>query len=421
MARWDDEFRDHPARSAFGQLETALESAPTPETPDDLDELERIRQIHGAVLEALNGTDAALLRDREGTLNTIQQQSQAAAKQITAYSSSKDPQHITNAIPAVEALLPPLAVLRSAVMKPTASVAEDATRYRQQTGQLVRHLKDEASDARNDVDALRTKVKKVEDRLAALDSELDSRTSQWEQASSEFRSQQTASIDQFRTQQEQKFTETHDRLTNNLQQMEADYREKAESLASEWAERRNELDSSAKETVDGLTGLLEDAEELAGRIAETGLAGRYLSFSKEEGRAALVWYAVAFVLALGLVGGAAWFLFIHRPADLSFGESIRRAVFVLIASAPPVYAFREASGHRTNARTYRRLYIELASFSLYLADLDAESIKDKKLDRIEHYFPGRSLSDERPGSPSPYRGGLFGINRRRASGEGTKD
>lgn len=417
MARWDDELSDHPARSALDQLGSALESAPTPEKPEALDELERIRQIHGIVVEALDDADPGLIQDRTGTLNAIQKQAQAAAGHITTYSESDNPQSITDATPAIEALFPPLARLRNADLRPSESVAEDATRYRQQVGQLVRRLKEETSEAKGDVDTLRAEVNQTKEKVKALNSELDARIMDWENANDEFRSRQKEGFEALHSRQEEKFTRIHDQLSGDLQKTETEYREKAEDLSSQWADRRAELESTAEEIIDNLSGLLENAEDLAGKIAETGLAGRYLSASEDESKAAFWWYVAAFVFALALVGGAGWFLFIYRPGELGLGESIRRAVLILIGSALPVAAFREASGHRASARTYRRLYIELASLPLYLADLEDEQVNEQKLNRIPHYFPGRSWSDRSPDGGQPYRSGLLGLTRKRRSGK----
>jgi len=424
MARWDTEIENHPAQGILEQLGNALTAAPVPETPESIEELDHVKRIYEAVSSSLADADGSMIPDRGGVLNTIQNHAQNATTQVTSYTSSGNPQHLTNAASSAEAMLGSVVSLRVASLRPGESVAEDATRYRQQIGQLIRNLRDEVDGALESVSDLETNVGTTDSELNALASELKSKLNEWEAAFQNSQSDRQSAFDALRESERelsttsleaalQSLTEKYGVFQEGLEDAEAKRNSRSEKFEASWSERLDKFDPTVNEIISKLEGHLENAEGLAGKIAETGLSGRYLTASTEEAKAARWWFGLGFFLALALVGGAAWFLFIYRPGDLSVGESIRRAVWVLVASALPLLAFREGADHRLKAQSYKRLHIELASLPLYLADLDESEIRKQKIERVADYFPGRSISDDPRGDPKPYRSGLLGLGRRK--------
>ena len=88
---------------------------------------------------------------------------------------------------------------------------------------------------------------------------------------------------------------------------------------------------------------------------------------------------------------------------------------MLVGSALPLFALREATEHRQTARVYRRLHVELASFSLFLADLSEDEQQKQKIDRVPHYFAGRNDLLDRARSVKAYRRSLTDILKRSGS------
>ncbi len=176
----------------------------------------------------------------------------------------------------------------------------------------------------------------------------------------------------------------------------------AQRLMSEEGERfRVFLQKSEQEAEVSLRALqarLDEAVRIVGLIGNTGLTGNYQRVANQESVVAnrFRWIAIACMVAMVLC--VLWIVAHVNRADFDWEVALFRLAAAIVCLAPGWYCAKESGRHRRVAERNRRIELELASLSPYLAELpDAERLKI--VGELSHQYFGGEI-DEKEGSAS---------------------
>lgn len=218
--------------------------------------------------------------------------------------------------------------------------------------------------------------------------------------------QQEIAAQQAETTREQRFaerqTQTKKDFESALDQLREQARQQVGAMRQEFDAFRTEADTNATNARDKLKAYLDEAAKIVGLIANTGLTGNYQRVANEQAKIAnlLRWVALG---CMGLaIAVASFVVFRVGSADFNWEVGLFRLLGVLTFSIPGWYCARESIRHRMIEQHNRRIELELAALSPYLATLTDDERKRIVTELSGRYFGRDGVQDD--GSVVPFPG-----------------
>lgn len=401
MSHFHDRFKQHPVHTVLAELIGAIGSAEVKlEDPQQIAGYERFRRVLDFAKRCLDAIDPELVT--EHMLNQIQGELANMKAHHESFVSSKDWNHLNQ--PA-DQLLNQLHLLpRSELPDGDRRFAEALEAFQ---AQAVAYLE----RVNNKAEAIASAHEQVGQKTARFENKLDEFDQRFEQQKGRIDTlinEQQGQFSQTQNDRQTKFTEQQTQLAqtnkerlDQLEQQRAQSKQEGDTLLSEIRQRgdkamqegqqkldtvRAELETKSAETRETLQKQLDEAVRIVGLIGNTGLTGNYQRIANEQGRFANLfrWVAIA------CMGLAVFFVvivvFSIGKDTFSWEVALFRLLGALTFSIPGLYCARESTRHRTVEQRNRRIELELASLSPYLAELTDEERKKIVGELSKQYF-----------------------------------
>lgn len=364
--------------------------------PWDGDSRYDVRRLQAAAefADGLRDIDPVLVEPQ--ALVDLQSHLQAILNALDTYTS--EPEQQRNYLQAAASNVPNvLSVARSYFpwSQPDESaraVKAAATRYKNSLDSEVERLIDR-------IDDLETQLVQAHEARATAEQTAQTRLAELTQAV-EARGEEVAAIveraDALTVSQEasyQKETQTRDaKFQEWLKEFEDAESARVAEAAKAEEERLGvveEADASARKARDQeaatLIGALEDYRDQAKALVDTtsrhAVAGEYESWAARQATAALVWTIAAVVIGLGTVAGLVFA--IGSASDDSLQFTFYKTSISIIGLIVAGYAARQATEHRREERTAKRLALDLAALGPFLEHVkDAEPLRQAVAMRV---------------------------------------
>jgi glutathione S-transferase len=234
-------------------------------------------------------------------------------------------------------------------------------------------------------------VELIGQQLPRLDAAITTQTEAFNAGETERRGQAQAELEAFKAEHEQvvaKFKAADETLRSST-------KTEADSLLAE-------IRTGGTATQQSLDTLLEQARDIVGVIARTGMTGGYQQYADRERGDADRWRKVAIVfgiITVAVLGGVVvWSGLDHNT---SWPLALGRLLLAAGLGGVSAYAAREASQHRKRADHARQLELALASIGPYLEAVDP-TIREKVLETFAYvFFTAREVDSESDGEAGP--------------------
>jgi len=214
-------------------------------------------------------------------------------------------------------------------------------------------------------DGLADLTGKIDQEKLRLDQAQQSHQALFDQAQAQRASEHQAASSQQATEARELVENTKQTFQTTTSEIEEKARADAEAAKK-----------AAKEQVDSLTKLREQARDLVGVIGRTGMTGGYQQDAVAEEKAANRWrlITIGFATAAVVILGVAVIVATYVSTDAS--RLISKTLLAAALGGIATYAARQSAHHRANARNARNLELALASIGPYLEPLDEEKRKE---------------------------------------------
>ncbi|HEV7743790.1 MAG TPA: hypothetical protein VGO56_02235 [Pyrinomonadaceae bacterium] len=435
MSSWSEKFATHQIHTTLQRLESLLSDVEGLEVKDiaAIESLDRLRQIQRFLVSTLGAVDPNFVAEEklESLDNLLRQQ----IDQLEGYKTSQNEAQI------VAADNNRAAVLNITASIPTPHSVEDVeglrdaiTSFRRSFGQHARNLEAEYEKLNEEFAALKSNFKEANEEIKSQKARLDTAISQFQQQFSEaeslrrseysqelkatrdelksmltsgkteitaltsafesqFESAETQRQEQYSTEYENtkvRLKEVLDNGKTRLTQLIAQHKEtfKIFSIDVESSRKTMEQDFSAKVQVylEQLELNKAEAEKLVQVIGNTGMVGGCQKVANQERISAWVWHGLTFIFMGGLITFAIIAFHSTIQGDFRIGVFGARAFVAIAFGIGAAWAAREAEKHQDVERRNRKVELELASISPYLALLPEQTQFDVKKELAQRFF-----------------------------------
>lgn len=155
---------------------------------------------------------------------------------------------------------------------------------------------------------------------------------------------------------------------------------------------RKARDEEAKALIAALEDYRDQAKALVDTTSRHAVAGEYESWAARQAKAAIMWTIAAVVIGLGTVAGLV--VAIGSASDDSLQFTLYKTSISIIGLIIAGYAARQASEHRREERTAKRLALDLAALGPFLEHVeDAEPLRQAVAMRVFAPEPGEIAGD----------------------------
>ncbi len=414
MSRFDDEISGHGVHAALSKLRSMAEAyGLEAETPDARTEFERIERAAQFAQDRLAESDPLLTP--LALLNEIKSSADAASNSLAAHKSSGDVgqrNQAQNQVDAFVRLASQLAVPVS--LQDLDSLRDHVILVRRSAGQHVANLD-------RDVEGLRGRISEVDQarvdalgRLAELREEAKQDKGRLDSAISEFQSQFSQAQESRRSEfaQDQKSRSAAHQTA--VQAAEARFEELRQAVSSEAdttlegirsqaEEERSQQSEVAGHHIEAISALEEQAAQIVGAIARTGMAGGYQLEADSQRKSATTWRWVVVGSLVAVAAAAAFALLAARQpgsGGLDLGVFFARSGLGLPMLLLAAYAMRQADKHERSERRLRKIQLELASLGAYLELMPEEKRQAIQADLVSRFFSPIQSDDTEPAESS---------------------
>lgn len=168
------------------------------------------------------------------------------------------------------------------------------------------------------------------------------------------------------------------------------------------AQARARHDSSAKELIGALEEYRDQAKNLADTTSRHAVAGEYGKWASHQATAAFRWTLLAVAIGIGTVIGLV--VAISSAGDDTLQFTLYKTSISIVGLIVAGYAARQASEHRREERTAKRLALDLAALGPFLEQVtDAEELRQAVAKRV--FAPDPGQADDGEGSRLRLKGG----------------
>jgi flagellar biosynthesis GTPase FlhF len=247
-------------------------------------------------------------------------------------------------------------------------------------GQHIRNLDDQAGQTQASLKAVREELvelkKSVQQEKKRTDEALRRFESQFSEAESERRKESQQHLTKLQNQisevKQQFISSEESRQTRFADNLEIQKNE-AEQVIAEFTKRREELEEEYRQEVKAYVEKLEqqkeEAEDIVGAVAQTGMAGGYQQIADSEQVSARVWQVITVISLMGFVGLMIWVVPSTSDGGFAWLSFTQRTLAALGLGGLAAYSGKQAAKHGERERHNRRLELEIASVGPFLAQL----------------------------------------------------
>lgn len=435
MSQLTEKFANHPLHETVQALDSALTEIESSDLSDvsAIERIDRVRQVQRFVIARFGGVDPSLVpQDRLDSINNLFKEQVA---QLNAYKTDKNDTRLTNASNTCDQILNQLASIPIATTPAEVEGLREAMiSFRRSLGQHARHVE-------TDYDNLNKEFKGISGRFAELTTEITAQKGRLDTAISQFQEQfseaerirreeyateskntrdelnrilestkqDVASVtadfrQQFKEAEAERKAQyttesktTRDELNRILEAGKLEFSDIAKEhtltfakLASDAKESRMAMESEFTKKVDYYLALLdqrkEEAEKLVHVIGNTGMVGGYQQVANQERTSSRYWNAVTGFFILGFIGFAIFAFETIATGDFKLGTFGARAFVAIAFGIGLAWAARQAERHQETERRSRRMELELASISPFLALLPEPTQVEIRKELANRFF-----------------------------------
>lgn len=363
MSHWIEEFENHAIHET---LRVNLEIISKVEAEVDLDEedieyLERVKQINARLKKALAGVDP--VTTPQAPLENINSSLQSQTNQLKSFINNSVATYLQQANSHADSIQLQLAALPfPRDLGDLEGVREGISSFRRSVAQHIRNVAEDA-------DEFKTKVNELEKRAQEATALLEGQKKRVDDAVNEFQAQfsqaEATRTEQFSRAEEARRTEHSNQLTGQ--------KDTVERVLAEFARNRKVAEKEFTDESNQLLQTINDkktqAESLVHVIGNTGMVGGYQKIADAEKDTARNWERIAMGAMVLLVGMGFYIFLLTTKEGFSWSLLGSRVVVTIPLGVIAAYAAHRAEKHREAERRNRRMELELASINPYLAKL----------------------------------------------------
>ncbi|MCO6438560.1 MAG: hypothetical protein J5J06_15825 [Phycisphaerae bacterium] len=401
MSHFDNRFQNHALQNSLKELQQKIDSAKL--KLDDTAQTEgyaRFCKIVSLAKGVLETVDPELVTEQ--ALNQVQGAISNMSAHFDAFVEKKDWNHLNQ---------PADQLLNVLHLLPRNELADGDRPYAEQIAKLQ-------GAAESVVDGLRAgavKIEKQHQQVAQKVSQLGQKVGAFESEIVEQKkridtliNEQTTQFSQRAEERNTKFNEQHGRFEQTESQRAQQFAERFGQFKTEHKEVTNEIRESAKklldeqrtafdtlvsehrsesqEVLDELKVNLEEAAKIVGLIGNTGLTGNYQRVANAEKKIADLFRWIAIGCMLVMVVCVVLIVRNITAQDFNWEIALFRLLAAIAFGAPAWYCAHESTRHRRNEHRNRRIELELASLSPYLAEMPDEERRKIIAELSKDYF-----------------------------------
>jgi small-conductance mechanosensitive channel len=243
-----------------------------------------------------------------------------------------------------------------------------ATRYKNALDQEVGRLQAEVDSLRDELAAAQQQREAERDRsqqsLATLEERIESRGTVLDELQSRIEQQIQAAKASFDNE-----AEARQRVFDQAEAARVDADAKRiEDLMERAEAQRAEQASDAEALIESLLGYRDQAKALADETSRHAVAGEYGTWASHQARAAFWWTVATVVAGVATVGGLV--LALKSAGDDSSQYIVSKLSISLVGLFIAAYTAHQASEHREEERTAKRLALDLAALQPFLEQIE---------------------------------------------------
>lgn len=435
MSEWTDKFTAHQIHSSLQTLDAALNEVEALEENEvtSLEAIDRLKQVQRLVVTSLSSVDPNLVSEER--LNTLDALIRQQIDQINNYKSNQNVAHLAGANSSADNVLTQL------VSIPIAKTPEEVDGLREAVTSLRRSLGQHARNLETEYEKFEQQFNDVNRRFTEFTSEITSQKARLDTAISQFQQQFSEAENTRRSEYSQEVKTIRDELKNmldsakqemsslttnltsqfdtaedkrqetykteyestseslkevldtgktKLAELIAQHKESFSALTTEVKDSRKALEADystkVQEYLDQLDLRKGEAEKLVQVIGNTGMVGGYQKLANQARLSGWIWQGVTFVFLVGLIVFAIIAFHSTIQGDFRFGVFGARAFVAIAFGIGAAWAAREAEKHQNVERSSRKMELELASISPYLALLPEPTQFEVKKELAQRFF-----------------------------------
>lgn len=359
--------------------------ATSPETPDHIAKVERIRHVLEYIESELVVRDPHLVSD--ATLTQILNQLNQLHMQLANWTSNSNVANLGNAMSQLDGLLTTMGAIpvRLGLESSQAEVASLRRSVGQYRGQVDRELEGVKEEAAKAAEAFASRADASSKTVQELDAQIARLRDEMAQTLNAARDQANQQQNTFASGQDQRqeafsklLEETRDEASATQEQLktsataEIDKFLEAHELQLQTAER-------AKDRI----------EEILGIVSEEALVGAYSKNAGTERKQADLWRWISVSSIISSVAIAIWIVASTAGATTDWDQFAGKVALAVPFAAVATYAAKQSGEHRHVQREGEHMALQLTALRPYLEDLTDEDGRDKLLTDIAGKIFGR--------------------------------
>lgn len=377
-----EEFEAHPVWTTLDALQAEVDKDLDPQNDE---ERYAVRRLHAVVeyVDSLRQVDALLLEGQgPSDLNTNLTQ---VVNHVRNYVANPEANraHLTAAAGAVQNVM---IAARQGFPAPSADEASRATkaaatRYKNSLDGEVERLQEQIQDLRRQLADEQAKRQTAETEATERLSELQTKIATGEQQVDTLTAKLNKQIDDQRTAFEAEAAQRSTAFKQSEQVRETAEEERVEAAAEETRAALGKQEQDAQTVLEKLSDYQDQAAALVDTTSRHAIAGDYGTWASHQARAAFWWTVATVVIGLGTVLGL--ILAIHSVSKDSIQFTVYKTSISVVGLIVAGYAARQASEHRKEERTAKRLALDLAALEPFLGNVeDPEALRTEIARRV---------------------------------------
>jgi hypothetical protein len=377
-------YRDHSVRQPLDQLlalkdHEGMASEAVSNNEQFTAARDTVFAVAGVLKDLLDKTPAA--RVSVHALNNMTRPIQAAANEVTAFTSSINPNHLVNAAAQIEQNVMPLMWAFTPIPR-----GRESAKVREFMESLSHTSLAAVQGMANKRDEFLGSLRELDEQTSALKKRLED----METAAAAERAQAAAAVSKL----EQVF---------NSKELERDtaFKKSLDSIDDQAKQQRQAAVSASADTLKYLDEQKEKAAQIVQVVGNIGVTGNYQRIAIQEERLANIWRRITAGLFLGGIGLAVATFVKHFAEPItpeSVGSIAVRLLYALVIAAPAWYTARESARHRTNADRARQTELELASLGPFIELLPKEK-KEAIREKMTALYFGKDVAPHEAKTP----------------------
>lgn len=366
MSQWEDRFANHQATQLIRQLRDLVPQFPNPSDADGLETQERTRIVIDGLNRVVDSTDPALVTD--AALAKLAGPLANAYGYLVQYTSARERTHLTNATAHLDAALDALSSWPTARLQARATAFRDAvTTYREASEGLVRSLSTDVAEAQERVGALDAELEAMTVKRATADAEAAERFAEVTASIDAQKARLDTAIAQFQEQFSAAEARRAESATATAKEQASAHADLEQAIRDDSAKVFDELQAAAGEVMRRLGQEEDRARTVVDSVGAIAFAGGYGSYADQQRRQGDFWRWVAVAALVGLVGFVIYYILSSRGSVLTWEAITERLLVVVPLAALSAYAGAQSGRHRRTEREARKLELELAAIDPYLS------------------------------------------------------